>query len=63
MGIERGRAIGMPLAEFVEQAWSQLAAGSEQVTVGADEDYMKLMDHRRNRFEAMSDMFEKHLAV
>ncbi|KAK4239142.1 hypothetical protein C8A03DRAFT_32823 [Achaetomium macrosporum] len=63
MGAERGRAIGMPLAEFVEQTWSQLAAGSEEVIVGADEDYMKLVAHRQNRFEAMSDLLEKHMAA
>ncbi|KAK3308582.1 uncharacterized protein B0T15DRAFT_111509 [Chaetomium strumarium] len=63
MGTERGRAVGMPLAAFVEQAWSQLAAGSEQVTVAADEDYLKLLDHRRTRFEAMSDLMEKHFAT
>ncbi|KAI9663860.1 MAG: hypothetical protein M1821_007350 [Bathelium mastoideum] len=32
--IKNGRSIGMPLAEFVDDAWAQLSKGEDQVPVG-----------------------------
>lgn len=34
MGLERGRALGMPLEMFTEQAWAGLVDGKEHILVG-----------------------------
>lgn len=35
MGLEKGRKFGMPLEVFVEQAWTGLAEGKEEVIIGS----------------------------
>ncbi|PKS08178.1 hypothetical protein jhhlp_005454 [Lomentospora prolificans] len=57
MGEDVGRALGMPIGEFIEQAWSQLAEGSEHVMVGgipAEEPFKELANKRREAFELLS---------
>ena len=57
MGEDVGRALGMPIGEFIEQAWSQLADGSEHVMVGgipAEEPFKELANKRREAFELLS---------
>ena len=34
MGVEKGRQLGMPLAEFTDQAWAGLINGDDEVFVG-----------------------------
>lgn len=35
MGEERGRQVGMPLAEFTDETWKGLASGTDQIVVGS----------------------------
>jgi hypothetical protein len=51
--------MGMPVDEFVEKAWSQLAAGSDQVIVGPvlqEDKYMAVVEGRRELFESLSNI-------
>ncbi|KAL7949443.1 NAD(P)-binding protein [Trichoderma barbatum] len=34
MGVERGRALGMPVDEFTEKAYAELVAGKEEIVIG-----------------------------
>lgn len=57
MGKE-AREMGIPVDVFTEQAWVQLAAGSELVMVGelgAGEGYEEMMRLRNGLFDALSD--------
>lgn len=50
--------MGLPVDVFIEQAWAQLAAGSELVMVGdvgAGEGYPEMMRLKGALFEALSD--------
>lgn len=58
MGLELGRGMGLPVDVFVDQAWAQLAAGSELVMVGelgAGEGFSEMMRLKVGLFEALSD--------
>ena len=51
--------MGMPVDEFVEQSWAQLAAGSDQVIVGPfppEDKYMEIVKGRREIFESLSNI-------
>ncbi|KAH7111119.1 hypothetical protein B0J11DRAFT_599019 [Dendryphion nanum] len=66
MGPERGQSMGMPATEFVEKAWSQLAAGSEHVIVGSagpEDSFMEIAKRRRQHFESLSDLLLAHFEV
>jgi hypothetical protein len=63
MGVEVGRAVGMPVDEFTEKAWAQLAAGSEEVIVGSfgpEEEFLGMVNQRRKAFEFLSGMLLKN---
>ncbi|KAK4126007.1 NAD(P)-binding protein [Parathielavia appendiculata] len=63
MGPEVGRAMGMPVAEFIEKTWAQLTAGSEHVIVGgfgSEEAYRGMVKQRSDTFEAVSGMLLKN---
>jgi hypothetical protein len=63
MGEEVGRAVGIPVDEFTEKAWAQLAAGSDHVIVGSfgpEEKYLGMVKQRRDTFESLSDMILKN---
>ncbi len=66
MGVETGRALGMPLDEFTEQAWEQLAAGSDHVivsTIGPAEPFLEQVKARRDRFEGLSNLMLGHFEL
>jgi hypothetical protein len=58
--------MGMPVDEFVEQAWAQLVEGSDHVIVGpmppADK-FIGLVQGRREIFENLSDMMAAHFQL
>ena len=59
MGVERGRAFGMPADEFAEQTYKKLLAGGNQVVVGNipgsdPELYSTMMESRQAIFDSMS---------
>ncbi|KAL8789117.1 MAG: hypothetical protein Q9195_006983 [Heterodermia aff. obscurata] len=45
--LENGPSIGMPLDEFIEQAYQGLAAGQEQVPIGMGQEYFESFELRR----------------
>lgn len=51
MGIETGRAFGMPLNDFIDLMWDQLQAGKDIINIGfagTDEKrYYDLIDNRQ----------------
>ena len=63
MGEDKGRAVGMPLDEFCDRAYDGLAKGEDQIVVGSigpRDEFMKLVDGRRSRFEFLTGMMRKH---
>lgn len=61
---EVGRKVGMPLDDFIEKAWAQLAEGRDLVIVGGfpeDKSYLELVNKRRDAFEGLSDILLGHL--
>lgn len=65
MGIERGRAVGMPLAEFTEQAYAALTSGKEEIIIGslhaaAPEDVEVFLGKRKLMFDNLSNAMALH---
>ena len=63
IGKERGRALGMPLAEFCDKAYEGLASGKDQVIIGSigpQEKFMDIVDKRRSTFEFLANMMRSH---
>jgi hypothetical protein len=65
MGVERGRALGMPLAEFTEKAYAELAAGKEDIIIGnlhgaSPEDTQDFVKKRQDLFNSISDSLAVH---
>ncbi|KJZ72287.1 hypothetical protein HIM_08328 [Hirsutella minnesotensis 3608] len=63
MGEERGRALGMPVDEFVDQTFEQLSREKEEISIGAigavaREPYIALLETRRTMFETLSDVIQ-----
>ncbi|KAH9893805.1 hypothetical protein F4778DRAFT_748555 [Xylariomycetidae sp. FL2044] len=59
MGLDRGRALGMPLRDFTEITYAQLLKGDELIVIGSiatdpRETYMDLLDRRRKIFNKLS---------
>ncbi|SPQ24266.1 24ef7a7e-2341-47dc-8cb3-e8a86d3d2e6f [Thermothielavioides terrestris] len=66
MGPEVGRAMGMPVVEFVDRAWAQLATGSEHVIIGSigpENEFLDLVSRRRKAFDALSDGMLAHFEL
>ncbi|KAK4251264.1 hypothetical protein C7999DRAFT_37873 [Corynascus novoguineensis] len=66
MGHEVGRKVGMPLQDFTDQAWEQLAAGAELVVVGAVptvEGFAEMVEARRNGFEGLANLMLQHFPL
>ncbi|KAL6874176.1 hypothetical protein HDV57DRAFT_504160 [Trichoderma longibrachiatum] len=65
MGVERGRALGMPLAEFTEKAYAGLAEGKEEIVIGhltgaSEEDTHAFLAKRAELFDAISKQLMVH---
>ncbi|KAJ3482514.1 hypothetical protein NLG97_g7547 [Lecanicillium saksenae] len=61
MGIESGRALGMPLADFIDQVYPQLERSEEHTSVGlllgvSDEDYKSFVGTRQRMFDQFSNI-------
>lgn len=59
MGVENGRALGMPVNEFTEIAYNELVKGSDMIVVGSiatepREVYMDLVERRRKIFDKLA---------
>ncbi|KAF2493306.1 NAD(P)-binding protein [Lophium mytilinum] len=57
--IKGGRAIGMPLDEFVEESWAKLVRGDDQIAVGmAEAAFNGFEDLRQGTFFKIHDMIK-----
>lgn len=66
MGEKVGRNLGMPVQDFVDQAYDQLVAGADQVivgTIGPEDQFLQLAKQRRQTFDGLSDMMLKHFQL
>ncbi|KAH6634034.1 hypothetical protein B0J18DRAFT_461233 [Chaetomium sp. MPI-SDFR-AT-0129] len=67
MGAELGRSLGLPVQEFTDKAWEQLAAGKDHVIVGQlpghDGRFMEVTQGRRDLFEGLSDVMLAHFEL
>jgi len=61
---EKGRAFGMPVNEFVEEAYAGLVSGSDQIIIGTGpapkEIFNDLVDKRRTATENLAKMTRAH---
>ena len=63
MGEQKGRAFGMPLDEFCNEAYDRLNSGEDQVIIGAigpQEKFMDIVDKRRDTFELLAKLMRSH---
>ncbi|KAL8675025.1 MAG: hypothetical protein Q9168_000620 [Polycauliona sp. 1 TL-2023] len=59
MGQEKGRAMGMPLDQYCDQAYDGLAEGQDQVVIGSigpKDDFMDIVNKRRSAFDVLAGM-------
>lgn len=59
MGIDNGRALGMPVNEFTDIAYEELSKGDELVVIGSNateprEVYMDLVARRKHIFDKLA---------
>ena len=67
MGAQLGRTLGMPLEEFTDQAYAQLAQNEEEIQVGmpgtaTKEEYDQLLGARKTIFERLSNVLMARFA-
>ncbi|KAI4112944.1 MAG: hypothetical protein LQ345_005988 [Seirophora villosa] len=63
MGQEKGRALGMPLDQFCDQAYDGLAQGLDQVIIGSigpQENFLDIVNKRRGAFDFLAKMMRSH---
>ncbi|MCJ1240406.1 hypothetical protein MMC14_008408 [Varicellaria rhodocarpa] len=63
MGEEKGRALGMPLDKFCNEAYDGLNSGKDQVIIGSigpPEKFNDIVDKRRGTFEFLAKMMRSH---
>ena len=59
MDPERGRQLGMPVQEFVDETYKGLVSGSDQViveSVGPADTFNEIVDKRRSAFLNLAKM-------
>ena len=59
MDPEKGRQLGMPVHDFVDETFKGLASGSDQVIVGSigpADTFHDIIDKRRNAFQNLAKM-------
>lgn len=65
MGAEKGRSMGMPLAEFTDEAWNGLSSGNDEVFVGflpPKERFFSIAHQRRAACESMGEAMKKQMS-
>lgn len=63
MGKDKGRAMGMPLAEFCDEAYDGLVSGRDQIVIGSigpRDQFMDIVDKRRGAFEFLAKIMRSH---
>ena len=59
MGEEKGRAMGMPLAQFTDDAYQGLASGKDTVVVGGlgpNPAFHQLLEKKNEAFMTLTEM-------
>lgn len=62
MGEERGRAVGMPLEDFTNEAMDGLFSGKEQIyvgTIGDKNTFSKIVDTRLEAFDGFTKLLQQ----
>lgn len=62
MGEERGRALGMPLDEFTNEAMEGLFSGKDQIYVGSigpKDKFSTIVDTRQEAFQGFTQLFQQ----
>ena len=65
MGEEAGRALGMPVDQFTDEAFKGLESGSDQIVIGSigpAETFNEIIDKRRAAFTSLANMMRAHAA-
>jgi len=63
MGVEIGRNMGMPVAEFTSQAYAGLCSGEDTVFIGdlaSGDSILNVANGRRNLFESLAKIIRSH---
>lgn len=66
LGPERGRSMGMPVAEFIEKTWPQIVSETDHIIIGAigpEELFLDAVSQRRKQFDALSDLLLGHFQL
>ncbi|KAH6954252.1 hypothetical protein HG530_015226 [Fusarium avenaceum] len=66
MGPENGRAMGMPVAEFVEKTWPHVVSGLDHIIVGAigpEASFLSSIQQRREQFDMLSGLMLSHFEL
>lgn len=66
MGAEKGRAMGIPVAVFLEKVWPQIVSGTDHIIVGAigsEESFLGAIKQRREQFEVLSGHLLSHFEL
>ncbi|WZH47030.1 uncharacterized protein QYS62_008164 [Fusarium acuminatum] len=66
MGPENGRAMGMPVAEFVEKTWPHVVSGLDHIIVGAigpEASFLSAIQQRREQFDMLSGLMLSHFEL
>jgi hypothetical protein len=63
MGEEKGRALGMPVDKFIDEAYKGLVSGNDQIIIGAvgpADVFNEIVDKRREAFDNLTKMMRSH---
>ncbi|OHE97550.1 hypothetical protein CORC01_07165 [Colletotrichum orchidophilum] len=66
MGEETGRSMGMPVDEFVDKTYQQLALGTEHILVGSigpEEPFLELVKVRQQQSDVLSNFMLSHFEL
>jgi hypothetical protein len=66
MGHESGRAMGMPVAEFIEKTWPHVVSGVDHIIVGAiglETSFLSAIQQRREQFDILSGHLLSHFEL
>lgn len=62
MGAEKGRQMGMPLKDFIDEAWKGLSKGDDEVYVGSigpEDRFFSIARQRRSACEDLDQTMRK----
>lgn len=63
MGKEKGRSIGMPVDKFIDEAYTGLVSGNDQIIIGAigpADVFNDIVDKRREAFDNLTKIMRSN---